>query len=508
MKRIKKLLSFVICMSMVFTMMFGTMAFADTQTTEATISGLKANITVSGMKDGDALTAYQIIVPDIVNGHFIGYKFVKEVNDWVNSIPTFNNFFKDKPNYIDALGNSSTEFKDEFYSSLATAIQKGDCSVVPLPDAGTSREYKGCTVGQYLMIASGTDRVYRVSTASLLPEVSEAGYILNSTECSMKSSEITITKKIDQELKEVVKGLGDLVKYTVKADVPIYQAGAVDTKYYIEDTMPTGLEITTDASGYKFKVEGITTGGIVDLSDSKYYISKTINSSGYQLDFNYSELNNITIGDAQVQLKQVVVTYTAKVTDEAAVGPAGNINEAKLIYSINPYVREMYNTKTSTSTVYTFGVTVVKYEVGKDNEKLPLKDAIFELQKKSDNGYQDFDGKEYTTDSDGFVSITQLGEGEYQLVEVAAPVGYNKLTGPVTFTITAARNNDTQCLTGHVDGVEADPGYLKINIENAKTLIPSTGGSGTLIFTVIGILLMAGAIVYLIIRKRMASVAK
>lgn len=91
-----------------------------------------------------------------------------------------------------------------------------------------------------------------------------------------------------------------------------------------------------------------------------------------------------------------------------------------------------------------------------------------------------------TTDTDGQGWIFGLAYGDYYLVEIQAPAGYNKLPQPIRFTVDAASGQAGKALT----------------VENTSgTVLPSTGGMGTTIFTVAGSLLMAGAAA-VILRRR------
>lgn len=91
-----------------------------------------------------------------------------------------------------------------------------------------------------------------------------------------------------------------------------------------------------------------------------------------------------------------------------------------------------------------------------------------------------------TTGSDGKGYIYGLAYGDYYLVETKAPAGYNTLSEPTHFII-----NSTSHLTDS-----------KITVTNVSgTELPSTGGIGTTIFTISGILLMGVAGLFLFKKK-------
>ena len=95
----------------------------------------------------------------------------------------------------------------------------------------------------------------------------------------------------------------------------------------------------------------------------------------------------------------------------------------------------------------------------------------------------------FTSGTDGYFKVTGLQKGAYELVETEAPKGYAKLTTPVPFTIDADSNGETKLESGKLTDAK---GFTQV--ENKKVTIPQTGGMGTVIFTVVGIGLMAGAV--------------
>ncbi len=204
------------------------------------------------------------------------------------------------------------------------------------------------------------------------------------------------------------------------------------------------------------------------------------------------------------------------------------------------------------ATVYTFALAWVKV-----NEKgKALADAEFELpfyvKKAKDNDTYVFAFKELvgdnkdqypagftadnctnkvTTDATGIITIKgveQSKDGEYSITETKAPAGYNKLTepfvvkakksGPSVTTTTKtviyldSNGNVTETVTTATEEYKTEddsnvanvPVYeYKPIVNNQGTELPSTGGIGTTIFYVIGAILVLGAGILLVTRRRM-----
>lgn len=105
----------------------------------------------------------------------------------------------------------------------------------------------------------------------------------------------------------------------------------------------------------------------------------------------------------------------------------------------------------------------------------------------------------FTSGEDGYFKVTGLKKGAYQLIETEAPKGYAKRTEPVDFTI-AEGSSETKLEAEKL----TDVGFTQV--ENKKVTIPQTGGIGTVIFTAIGLAIMASAIIA--IKKRQATEAR
>ena len=99
---------------------------------------------------------------------------------------------------------------------------------------------------------------------------------------------------------------------------------------------------------------------------------------------------------------------------------------------------------------------------------------------------------------------------DYYLYETLAPKGYNLLDKPVQFKITAEYTTDGSALLENYPTVKVGTSEASTNlstnvINKEGSTLPSTGGTGTTLFYIIGGILAVAAGVVLITKKRMSK---
>lgn len=114
-----------------------------------------------------------------------------------------------------------------------------------------------------------------------------------------------------------------------------------------------------------------------------------------------------------------------------------------------------------------------------------------------------------TTDANGLITFKGLGAGTYYITELKTLGGYNLLTAPITVEIKATPGTTSCTWTAKVNGNDATfdtkENMVKLTVENNKgSDLPITGGIGTTIFYVIGGLLVCGAVVMAITKKKLS----
>lgn len=121
-----------------------------------------------------------------------------------------------------------------------------------------------------------------------------------------------------------------------------------------------------------------------------------------------------------------------------------------------------------------------------------------------------------TVSDSGVLQFEGLAAGDYVITELTAPTGYNLLETPINVTISMTAPNgatidmDTATTaTWTTTSGSIEDGIIKIAVaNNSGTELPATGGIGTTLFYVFGSILLLGAVVLLVARKRVEASEK
>ena len=289
------------------------------------------------------------------------------------------------------------------------------------------------------------------------------------------------SKKSDKTSVEV----GEKITYTVTGKVP-NTTGFTAFTYEITDTMSEGLTFKLANAEFTVKVDG-------NILTNNYTVTE--NGNGFVLNIDVMKLKD-DVG------KKIEVTYKATVNEKAVAEISKN--HALLKYSNDPTTNSTTTSEPVEVPAYSAKIVIDKYETGDQDKKLA--GAKFVLKNTEGKFYKydatakkvswvDFETEatEVTTDDKGAAEFIGLADGTYYLHETEAPKGYNKLTSDKKIIINgsqATTSNKTSLV--HTEGVE----------NNTGSMLPSTGGIGTTIFYVLGGILVLGAAVVMVVRRR------
>lgn len=465
------------------------------------------SITVKGLEAGATATAYQIMT---VNYDSENDTPLTPEYTWTDSMFEYLQKNTAYAGYYDASDKSVTETFSKitaaeskaFFADIAAAIANGTIKTTTSKSATSGTDLKKQDVilrelpmGEYLVLITGGVNVYQPIAANIIPEYDgNLGEfkINNPVITNLKSSEPAIDKTVPNDADKSV-GIGGSVTYQLNVTLPDYPATATASTVYVSDTLPTGLDFNNDIAVQGVKADGTA----VDLAENTYY-TKTATADGKSFTLTF---NGVQLAD----YGSLKITYSATANKSIAIDD-GNVNTATLKYNNNPYIATEWKEKTSTETVYTYGLDLTK--VDKNNADTKLGGAEFllltdENDKKTAISFIDLGNGSYrvaeanedgastklvsSSDADalGKIKITGLDCGTYYLKETKAPSGgYNLPSAAFELTITDAN------FDGKADGFQT--AYLTTNIQNSTGFtLPTTGGVGTVIFTVSGIALIS-----------------
>ena len=372
-------------------------------------------------------------------------------------------------------------------------------------DASNTATFEELVPGYYLVQPDkGSTSVTRKTDAMLVNVPSDKAATLQ-----LKSEYPSVEKKVDTNKTESNAQIGQSVNFTLTSKVP--DMSEFDTYYFaFKDTMSKGLTFNNDVK---------VTIGEQELAADAFKVTTADGTDGAH-EITIEILNMKTAGTAGADIK---VTYSATLNKDAIVGQEGNTNSAKVEYQNGPDVNNHGTSNPSITTTRTYPVKVQKHAFENNDQNTFLAGAKFALSTsetvptftKGENGNYTLDTSDanvvrlvgsdaayrvaekdeagavtyFTTVGTSATTINGLKAGTYYLHEIEAPEGYNKLTAPVKVTITETTGEDGKVngVTYTVnDGAASNDSNVKID-NKSGSMLPSTGGMGTIGLTALGV---------------------
>ena len=402
----------------------------------------------------------------------------------------------------------------------------------------------GLDFGYYLVIGGGHVDGGKVVAHSALVTVPEfAGDVQKDTVMlTLKADAPTIVKSVSNEntsdpddfVKWTDVSIGDIVTFKIESIVP-NMFGYDSYTFIVHDTMDAGLSFVGTA-----KADFTVTIGGKSFEQFEVVITgqtMTLTMQGSIDDKITGDFREQNAGDA------MVITYKARINENATIDTIPNVNTAQIEYSNNPYWDGKGKEPTGTTPkdrakVFVFDFDILKY-TGSIDAPIPLAGAEIELRTDKDDAgsaikfvkltSENVDGemmdvyrvatpKEIAIDKPtttivtgdlGRVLIRGLDAGDYFLQETIAPNGFNLREAAVKVSIVRIDDSGKEVVydeafTGLTkvlaDGIEIQH---TINVENnAGPELPGTGGTGRTIIYACGGALTVGIIIAYVISKQ------
>lgn len=315
---------------------------------------------------------------------------------------------------------------------------------------------------------------------------------LENKEIEAKKTPTKIEKTSDDSDKVVE--IGRQVTYTVTGTVP-YLPSTQGRFYKIKDTI--------SGASYNVETEGEHQGELkvtVKLGNdvSEKYVTVTGNS--FELDLSEFVETNVNAN------KTITITYGATVTDTKVgntVVAGDGKNWSKPNYGSKTeelFTGRISITKTGESNEVLEGAGFKVYKEETVDGAVVKKYAKFDTNKKLAGWTtNEAEATEITTGADGTVTISGLDLGTYKFKEVTAPSGYSINTNDASGTIALKTGKEKAESADDIVATNASMSDTKLNS------LPSTGGMGTYLFTIIGVVVMAGAAGAFFISRRKGS---
>ena len=499
MKHARKLASLLLALVMVFAL--ATTAFAQ----DVTVTGGTGSITISNAAKGETYTIYKLFDATVnADGSSIAY---------TGTIPeSLNTYFTaDENGYISA--TSAAKDGENMSEGLKTALKAWTATATAAATAesdGSALNFKELAYGYYVVTTTQGNQV--ISVDSTMPNV------------TIVDKNSSTPKDLSKTASSNDVSIGDTVTYTVSFKTSNYYGAGTEAKeivsYTIEDTLPEFLSNVTVTSII------VDNDGSDTTTNDRTTVTDQFADKKIVIDW-YDEANNQFLYDNGAT---VTITYTAVVTDKADIDGNGNTNKVTVTWTTKGGDEPGPDKVETDETIFTYAIALKKV----NNKGNALPGAVFQfpfyVKSTADaNGAYIYAGttagagltNQITTPDSGVIVVKGVKSGSYEITEVTAPAGYNKLTAPVT--VQAVKTSSTSTHTtvyldkdGNVVDVSAKEIEVKVDIDTiaatavvvvnkAGTELPSTGGMGTTVFYVLGAVLVLGAVVLLVTKKRMSN---
>ena len=376
------------------------------------------------------------------------------------------------------------------------------------------------------------------ATGSLTLDVSDAGagyYFVDTTTgslCSLNTTEPNAVIREKNSIPSETKEVSDAANGTFGEDatikvgdtayfkIEVTDSKGTDKKVVVHDTMDNALTLDigsfavkvddTDVAvaNYTIKVNSATTVPKKGTNSANNFFQATISDGcTFEIEFTDSFIQGLE------ENEKIVITYEAELNQNAVTVDPFQVNKTHIDYSEQNTVEKEVTVKTYEGDLVKTdsdhkvldGATFKMYDAATGGTEYQLVMVGTATAPATTTGVYMIKSSEVTGTAvekliplNGKLTIKGLENGSYYFEEVDVPTGYNGLTERAVLTIEDANNSATINSDTYASG-----GVEVINQSGAE--LPSTGGIGTTIFYIVGAILVVGAGIVLVTRRRVKS---
>ena len=330
--------------------------------------------------------------------------------------------------------------------------------------------------------------------------------------------------------------VGDVVDYQILSTLPTITSKASSlSEYTYVDTMSRGIKYNKQDVVIEFFRDSACTDKITTWGEDSGKFTVAYDDTANTMTIRMTETGLSEINEATTVYTDSVkrgysdcamrITYAATLTADAKMGDADNPNEVVLTWKRTNTT--YYDTLEDCCHVYTYGVDILKqFSDGKGN----IQNVKFNLHNDTDNCYiiadlkdgvyyakgiaaKKSDATTFVPNSSGHIIVKGLEDDSYSLTETATDKGYVLLKEAVKIIITTKENNACEKCGAKLLTASATVNGKDVTMTDSNAIVPmtvvnnpgfdlpKTGGYGTWMFTIGGILLL-GTAAFIVVKSR------
>ena len=330
--------------------------------------------------------------------------------------------------------------------------------------------------------------------------------------------------------------VGDVVDYQIISTLPTITSKASSlSEYTYVDTMSKGIKYNKQDVVIEFFRDSACTDKITTWAEDSGTFAVTYDDAANIMTIKMTETGLSEINEAAAVYIDSVkrgysdctmrITYAATLTADAKMGDKDNPNTVTLTWKRTNTTH--YDTLEDCCHVFTYGIDVLKqFSDGKGD----IQDVKFRLHNDTDDCYiiadlkdgiyyakgitsKKSDATTFIPNSSGHIVVKGLEDDAYSLTEIATDKGYVLLKDAVKIVIKTAESGQCEKCGAKLLTASATVNGKDVTMTDGNAIVPltvvnnpgfdlpKTGGYGTWMFTIGGVVLL-GAAAFIVIRSR------